>query len=390
MRILNISPVFPPLWNFGGTVTTGFLMACELSRQGHEVFALTTDARCRSEQQVTVSEDTVWNGVRVRYCKKHGPTPPFWSPELKRQVRRRALLYEMALIRSCWIYVGVAASRECRKAKLPYLAYPEGSLDPWTLRYSRLKKRLWWELGERSYFQGAAAIIALTRAERDQIRQMGLTNRIEVIPNGINLSELETALNRQEIEAKWGKLKGKRWLLFLGRLHPKKGLDLLLPAFARVAPTFSDHVLVIAGPDEGGYARLVQKMAADLHLADRVLLTGPTYGPAKTGLLKEAEVFMLTSYSEGQPLAALEAMGCGTSVILTQSCNLPEAGEVGAGFVVNTSVDAIADAILDLLQDESMRIQMGENAQQLVLDRFTWEKVAKQTIDLCRDMLSWP
>jgi glycosyltransferase involved in cell wall biosynthesis len=387
MRILSITAVFPPLWNFGGTVITGIALARELSRQGHKVFTLATDARCQSEQQVPVSVDTVWEGVQVRYCKKYGPTPPFWSPELKRQVRLRAAAYEMALIRSCWIYVGVAASRECRKAGLPYLAYPEGSLDPWTLRYSRFKKRLWWRLRERSYFQGAAAIIALTRAEREHIRNMGLTNRIEVIPNGINLSDLEVALPRQEIEAQWGELKGKRWLLFLGRLHPKKGLDLLLPAFAQIAREFPDHVLVIAGPDEGGYAKSVEKMVADLNLAERVLLTGPVYGPTKIGLLKLAKVFVLTSYSEGQPMAVLEALGCGTPALLTEPCNVPEVAEAGAGLVVPLSVEAISRSLEEILRDEGARREMGRNGCTLVTSRFTWDKVARQTIALCKDIV---
>ncbi len=388
MRVLSISAVFPPLWKFGGTVTTGFAMAHELSRQGHQVFTLATDAKRQSEDIVPVSKDTVWDGTQVRYCKKYGPTPPFWSPELRRQVRLRAAAYEVALIRSCWTYIGLAASKECRKAGLPYLAYPEGSLDPWTLRYSRLKKRLWWHLGERTYFQGGAAIIALTRAEREHIRRMGLTNRVEVIPNGINLADLENTLTRQEIEANWGKLKDRRWLLFLGRLHPKKGMDLLLPAFAKVARQFPDLMLVIAGPDEGGYAHSVEKMAMDLGLAQRVLLTGPVYGVAKAGLMKQAEVFVLTSYSEGQPLAVLEALGCGIPALLTEPCNVPEVAEEGAGLVVPLSVKAISQALGEIMQEKNVRQEMGQKAQSLVRSRFTWSKVAHQTIALCNDLLS--
>ena len=214
---------------------------------------------------------------------------------------------------------------------MPYLAYPEGSLDPWTLRYGYLKKKIWWHLGEHSYLQGAAAIVALTGAERDHIRSMGLTNRIEVIPNGIHLSTLEEMAGRSELEDKWNRLRGKRWILYLGRLHPKKGLDLLIPAFAMLSRRFHDHVLVIAGPDEGGFSKQVQKMVEDFGIRERVLLTGPVYGKIKIGLMKGADAFALTSYSEGMPLAVVEALGCGIPVLLTQACNVPEVAEEGGG-----------------------------------------------------------
>lgn len=388
MKILNISPVIPELWNFGGSVVTTFELARELVRQDQQVFYLTTAARRNSQKNLPVSQELDYYGVPTRCCKMWGPAPPFWSPELRRQVRRRAPEHDIAIIRSCWTYVGVAASRECRRAGLPYLAYPEGSLDPWTMRYGSFKKRLFWHLGERAYFQGAGAIIALAKAEREHIRSRGLTNRIEVIPNGIHLSDLECAESRKEIEDHWSELNGRPWLLFLGRLHPKKGLDLLLPAFARVAPNFPDHVLVIAGPDEGGYARTVQRMALDSGIADKILLTGPVYGKAKVGLLREADLFALTSYSEGLPMAVLEALGCGIPALLTEACNVPEVESEGAGLVASPTVEAVSQALGELLRDGQMRKEMGRKARELVLSRFTWDKVAQKTTALCEELLS--
>jgi glycosyltransferase involved in cell wall biosynthesis len=388
MKILNISPAFKPLWNFGGSVITSFEVARELIRQGHSVFTLVTNARRQSNQVLPVSEDILYDGIQVRCCKKWGPTPPFWSPELRRQVRLRAAQHDIALIRSCWTYVGVAASQECRAVHLPYLAYPEGSIVPWTMRYSRLKKQIWWSLWEHTYFRKAAAIVALTEAERENMRSMGLKNRIEVIPNGINLADLEDGSGRAELEATWGQLKGKRWLLFLGRLHPIKGLDLLIQAFSQIAPQFRDHLLVLAGPDEKGFLKQVQKMVADSGTSNQVLITGPVYGKAKVGLLKESEVFTLTSYSEGFPMSVAEALGCGVPVLLTEACNIPEVASKEAGFVVSPSVAAISQALTDLLRDDILRRNMGRNARDLASSRFTWDKVTRQTLALCEDILS--
>lgn len=388
MNILNISPVFPPLWHYGGAVTTSFAMARELVNQGHGVFALTTEARYRSDQQVPISQDTEWDGVPVRYCKLWGPAPPFWSPELRRQVRRRAPQYDVALIKSCWTYVGIAAGKECRRAGVPYIAYPEGSLDPWLLRYSRLRKHLWWRLWERAFFQGAAAIVANTQADRDNIASLGLYNRIEVINNGVNLADFEEAVSREELESHWGVLKGKRWLLFIGRLHHKKGLDLLIPSFARLSRQFPDHLLIIAGIDEGGYENTVHQMVKEFGLTDKVIFTGPVYGAIKVGLIKEADAFVLTSYSEGQPMAVIEALGCGAPVLITTPCNVPEVAEAGAGFVVPAAIESIVPALTDILGEDRLREDMGKRARKLVESRFTWERVAQQNLALCQDILS--
>ncbi|MBM4274913.1 MAG: glycosyltransferase [Deltaproteobacteria bacterium] len=388
MNILNISPVFPPLWHYGGSVTTSFAMARELAVQGHAMFALTTEARYRSEEHVPISQDTEWDGVPVRYCKMWGPAPPFWSPELRRQVRLRAPHYDIALIKSCWDYVGVAAGKECRRAGAPYLAYPEGSLDPWLFRYSRLKKQLWWRLWGHSFFQGAAAIVANTQADRENIASLGLTNRIEVINNGVNLADFEEAVSREELESHWGILRGKRWLLFIGRLHHKKGLDLLIPSFARVSRQFPDHLLIIAGIDEGGYENTVHQMVKEFGLTDKVIFTGPVYGAIKVRLLKEADAFVLTSYSEGQPMAVIEALGCGAPVLITTPCNVPEVAEAGAGFVVPASIESIVPAFTDILRQDRLRQDMGKRARNLVESRFTWEKVARRNLALFQDILS--
>lgn len=378
----------PVLWKFGGTVTTYFELAREIVRQGHEVFALTTDARRKSDSFFPISEDTVLDEVPIRCCKMWGPAPPFWSPELKHQVGLRAPHFDIALIRSVWTYIGIAAGDKCLQASVPYITYPEGCFNPWTFRLGRMKKQLWWMLWEQKYFQRAAAIVALTASERDYIHQMGLTKRIEVIPNGINLEDLETQTSRAELENKWGQLKGKRWVLYLGRLHPIKGLDLLIESFTRISNKFPDHLLVIAGPDEGGYARKISRQINELNQAKKILLIGPVYGDLKIGLMKQAEAFLLTSYSEGFPMALLEALGCGIPAIITEGCNVPEVAEKAAGFVVPPSVERVSQALREFLRNDASRKEMGFNGYNLVSSRFTWDKVAQQTIALCKDILA--
>jgi glycosyltransferase involved in cell wall biosynthesis len=270
---------------------------------------------------------------------------------------------------------------------LPYLAYAEGSLNPFALRQGRWKKEIWWRLGERAYFQGAAAIVAITEDERRHMRAAGLTNRIEVIPNGINLGDLEPAMSRTELEAGWSRLKDRSWLLFLGRLHPLKGLDLLLRAFALVAGKYPDHLLVIAGPDEGGYRKVLEKMVLNLGLESRVFFPGPVYGAAKAGLLKESEFLALTSYSDVFGLSVHEALACGTPVLVTTTCHIPHVAQAGAGLVVEPEVEPVSRGMEELLGDDRMRREMGANGPRLIASRFTWEKVARQTAALCAEVM---
>lgn len=387
MKILTVTPVFLPLWNFGGTVTTSFELCQALVRQEQEVAVLTTGARRFSQESVPTSVDTNFRGLPVRYCRMWGPAPPFWSPELGREVRRRAPGVDLALIRSCWTYVGLAAGRACRRAGVPYLAYCEGSLDPWALSQHRFRKRLWWHLFEGAFFREAAAIVALNGAEREHLRRLGLTGRIEVIPNGVNFQDLKEAVSREDLESRWPPLRGRRWLLFLGRLHPKKGLDLLLPAFAAIADSFPEHLLVIAGPDEGGFGGTVHRWIRELDLASRIVVTGPVAGEVRNGLLQQAEVFVLTSYSEGQPLAVLEALACGLPVLLTPASQVPEVGEGEAGLVVPATREAIAQGLSELLADEGKRRAMGARARELARGKFTWERAARQTLDLGRELV---
>jgi len=382
----------PGAWNFGGSVITTHALIREMSRQHHTIFWITSNAKYNSKLPAIPHGAVTLDGLPAYVCKIFGPAPPFWSPELRPQVRRQAPRFDMALIRSCWTYWGIGAAKECRRARLPYLAYPEGSLSPWGLQYfgawKQWQQAIWWHvMGEQSYFQGAKAIVALTRSEYQEIRAKGLRNRIEIIPNGVNLSEFDSYWDRAALEARWPRLKDRRWLLFLGRLHPIKGLDLLLPAFARLARQYPDYLLVIAGPDENGYGRQLAKLAAGLGVLEDVVFLGPIYGQAKVGLLREAELFLLTSYSEGFPMALLEALSCATPALITRDCHVPEVAEEGAGLVVAADVSQIFRALQALLRDAKARRAMGDRARRLVESHFTWDQVARQTAELCDDIL---
>jgi glycosyltransferase involved in cell wall biosynthesis len=129
-------------------------------------------------------------------------------------------------------------------------------------------------------------------------------------------------------------------------------------------------------------------MIKEFGVTDKVIFTGPVYGAIKVRLLKEADAFVLTSYSEGQPMAVIEALGCGVPVLITTPCNVPEVAEAGAGLVVPPSLEAIVPALTDIMNEDRLRADMGKRARNLAESHFTWEKVAQQTLAVCQDILS--
>jgi glycosyltransferase involved in cell wall biosynthesis len=196
-----------------------------------------------------------------------------------------------------------------------------------------------------------------------------------VIPNGVNLedfSQLPPVIDRG--------LTANLYVLFLSRLHYKKGLDVLAEAFRIVVEGGSEAHLVVAGPDDGAKADFERRIEA-AGLTNRVHLPGPIYGPQKLATLAEAACFVLPSRQEGFSVAILEALACGTPAIISTECHFPEVAEVGAGDVVPLDASAIAAALGRVLGDEDLRKRMSKAGRELVAARFTWPRIAEQSIE---------
>lgn len=387
LRILKITGAYPPAFVHGGTATAAHSLVKSLIKLGHNVSVLTTDINGRSRLAVPKGW-TTWDGVRVRYCRWIRGPLPYFSWELFQFLRHNVSLYDIVLLDSGWTSYGVLSGFECNRAGVPYLIYAHGCHSPMHLRKSLFKKKLWWWAFDRSLYNRAAATVALSKAEISYLCSMGVVTRIEHIANGVEMDALENAETREAIDLQFPQIRGKRIVLFLGRLEPIKGLDLLIPAFVKVHQKFPKAILVIAGPDDRGYIKVVRHLIQQCNLMKDVLLTGLVTGAKKVGLLRSAEAFVLPSYGEGFSMTALEAMACGKPVILTQACNFPEVEEFHAGLLVESNSCSIAGGICQILQDRSGGSQMGHNGKKLVIERFSWQDIARKTDDLCRNILS--
>lgn len=263
-----------------------------------------------------------------------------------------------------------------RHAGKPYVLSPHGMLDDWALRQGRVKKMVYSRLFEHALVERAARLHCLNADEAQQVRSFRETARSFVLPNGILLSEYEKLPNPEVLRERFPVLRGKIVALFLGRLHPKKGFDLLIPAMAPAVAASPDLHLLVVGPDQDGYRPKLEAAVAGAGLQGHVTFAGMLTGQEKLQALAGSDFFVLPSHQEGDSVAVKEAMACRLPVIVTGACHLPEVAAHEAGIVVEESVSSLAAALRRLGDDQTSRRAMGRNAYELVKGKYEWSALA--------------
>lgn len=372
MHILHISPYYVPAYTFGGVVAAVEGLAQATAARGHQVTVLTTDVLTLSARHTGSSTETI-NGVQVMRCRN-------WMYPLRRlnlstpfgiQAQLEHLLPSVDVVhlhefRTVENLLTVPAVRD---ADRPLILSPHGTLTQSTGR-STLK--IWWDrLLSPRIAPAISQIIALAQAEADDVRavwqQFGTPPPIQIIPNGVNPQQFASLPDGAIFRERYG-LGNGAVVLFMGRLHRRKGVEELAQAF--LAANIQGAKLVLAGPDEGMLPTLQRLQTPD------IILTGYLNAEQRLQALAAADLFALPATGEGLSMAVLEAMAAGVPVLLSPGCNLPEAAEAGAGQIVQPQVETLTQALRDLLADRDGLQQMGAQARQLVQDRFTWAQVA--------------
>jgi glycosyltransferase involved in cell wall biosynthesis len=275
---------------------------------------------------------------------------------------------------------------------VPYVVRPLGVLNRWGIENRRpWLKKLSFALVERRILTGAAAVHYTSDDERLQAEELGVRQRAAVIPNGAEMPG--NGLARGRFRARYPELAGRLIILFLSRLDPKKGLDLLLPAFARARRRYPKATLVVAGNGEEEFASHLKKEAQRLGIASDLLWAGFLTGEEKWAALGDADIFVLPSYSENFGVAAVEAMGCGVPVVVSDQVAIHrEISQGGAGLVVPCAEEAIAEALARLISDGPLRAEMSANGSRLARTRFSPEAATRNLLALYREISKsgWP
>jgi poly(glycerol-phosphate) alpha-glucosyltransferase len=323
-----------------------------------------------------------WHPLPVNAFPARGPRAFGYSPALRRNLLR--VDADILHTHGIWQYPSVAVTACHRQTRKPYLISPHGMLDPWAVKNSAWKKRLALMFYEREHLENAACIRALCEAEAGAIRQLDLKNPIAIIPNGIDPPDLSEARSAEGMaHGACHFAAGRKVLLYLGRIHPKKGLVNLLRAWAVVQKAESrkqkaeEWVLAIAGWDQGGHEKELRMLSAECGIQDSVVFLGPKFGDDKAACFRDCDAFILPSFSEGLPMVILEAWAHGKPVVMTPECNLPEGFAANAAFRIEPGVESIARGLRELFRTPQSTLRdAGDNGCRLAVTKFAWPKVA--------------
>jgi glycosyltransferase involved in cell wall biosynthesis len=260
-------------------------------------------------------------------------------------------------------------------------------LEPWALAYKSWKKTPYFNLIEKPALQRASAIQMLASTEANNVKHLRLKSPLVIIPNGIYQDDFQDLPSPEIFYQQFPETRHKTVILFLGRIDPKKGLDLLAITFGKVHAQFPETHLVLAGPDNINFSPTVKDYFSEVNCLEAVTFTGMLTGSLKYAALAAADIYVAPSYSEGFSVSVLEGMASGLPCIITTGCNFPEARIEKVALVVDIDTKKITDALLWCLVNSKEAKQMGDRARQFIFENYTWDKIANKMKKVYCDIL---
>lgn len=377
MRILHVVPSFAPCFAHGGVVNASYQIAKKQVEDGHEVTVYTTDS-CNERLQFEDNYNVDVDGIKVFYFKN-------LSNNIKNKltidtpvsaishIRRTIADFDIIQIHEHRHSLAIATHRYAKKNRIPYVLQAHGSVLPF-FQKEKLKDifdRLW----GFDILHDASRVFALTEVEKEQYLKMGVAeDRIEIVPLGINLDEYTNLPESGNFKSRYGIDAEDRVILFLGRIHEIKGLDLLVNAFDKIR---NDNVkLVIVGGDSG-FKDTLDEMIEERDLQDRIIFPGVLTGRDKIEALVDCDVFVMPSRYESFTTSGLEAMACGKPLVLTRNNHIHTWVKDNVGLVCDFDEDDLSNCIETLLDNGELCREFGETGRKLIEDKYDWDKVSK-------------
>lgn len=378
MKILHVICDLRP--DAGGPPKAALEMCQALVREGHDVSLYTTDHGQRASEGKKIIKTSKAGGVRIYSFSSRliGNWPV--SFDLEKAIRKTVRSFDIVEIHSLYLFHSMITAHYCRKYSIPYVIRPHGSLDPFLRKKGKLKKAIYHFLIEDRNLNNAAAIHYTAEDEKKLVHSpLGYKSQAMVVPLGLNLQDYDVLPEKGCFRSKYQDLMGCHIILFLGRITPKKGIDLLAKAFGQVAQISPDSRLVFVGPEENEFGDQVRHWLAEYDVLDKTVFTGMLRGEDKLAAFVDADMFVLPSYTENFGIALVEAMACRLPVITSNKVNIwQQIQQADAGIVINCNADELAKAILVLLENGEGRKEFGTNGRALVEQKFNWEIVARQ------------
>lgn len=283
---------------------------------------------------------------------------------------------------SMWILLSHDILRIAKRKQIPYVFVPRGSLEPWSLKQKWLKKKLAMLLYQRRDIEDAACILATADMEYENLRSLGFKNPIAVIPNGIDISEYPCRTNNDKINI-------KKQILFLSRIHPKKGVELLAEAWKSICLDFPEWKVIVAGNGDDMYISHLKRMLIDQGISQSMEIIPPLFGKDKCNLYQQSSLFILPTFSENFGMVIAEALSCGLPVITTKNAPWKILNDENIGWWIEMSVYNIKQALIEAMSlDSDVLFDMGQHGSKVVNDNFYYLNIAKKVSELYAWILS--
>jgi glycosyltransferase involved in cell wall biosynthesis len=378
--VLHVIPSYPPTTTYTGPPASLHRLCRELQTLGVDVRVATTNDNGRAPLNVPVDTWITHDDVPVFYGHRHGRRGDLSTP-LHRCIQREAPDADLVHVAPVFSWPTLSAARACRVARRPLIVSPRGSLAPQALQWRSWKKALFMELGGRTALRAVAAFHATTSVEAGDIRILYPEASVEVVPNGVDLP------SKAQLSRTSGN--GKPIVLYLGRLHPHKNVDVLIASWALVADRLRDATLVLAGAGTDQFTTELRRLAERSGVAQRVEFAGHVEGDRKTELLASARVLVLPSKSENFGNAVAESLAYGTPVIASTGTPWKEVTTYGCGWWVEANAPSLATAIetacgLDVREAQ----RMGVAGREWMARDFGWTAVARRMKDFYGNVIA--
>ena len=388
MRILQVTSFFKPSWEAGGIARVSYEISRRLA-ENNEVTVYTTDG-FKKRLNVKKNQPLEFENMNVYYFKnlsnrlasKNFCLPLMFPRVVKKNLKKFDIIH-MHTFRS---FLGICIRRYAKIYDVPYIIQTHGSVLP--LFQKQGLKRIFDLFFGYNILKDASKIIALNKMEARHYRKMGVAaDKIEIVPNGIDLSEYNNLPKKGEFRKKYSIGHEEKLILYLGRIHKIKGVDLLINAFADLLTKMHDIdiKLAIVGPDDGFLSSL-KLQTKNLGIDDKVLFVGPLYGKGKLEAYVDADVYVLPSRYETFPSTVLEASACGTPIIFTDRCGIAEYFD-SFGCVVKYDKNVLKNKLFSLLNNKKVKIRNEKTIRTIIVDKFDFKKIIEKYVEIYADCI---
>ncbi|MCK4730453.1 MAG: glycosyltransferase [Candidatus Aenigmarchaeota archaeon] len=379
MKILQVTNFFKPSWESGGPARSCYEISKELVKRGHEVTVYTTDG-FKYRLDVAKNKPVIVDGIKVYYFRNLSnylsrnfvlPIPYYLPFVAGKEIKN----FDVIHLHEYRTFLNIVVSYYARKYKIPYVLQSRGSI-PRLSRREELKiifDILW---GYR-LLDKTSKIIFSSKIELEKSKyKLKRENKFEIIPNSLNLYNFKKLPKKGEFRKKYSINKNEKIILYVGRIHKIKGLDLLISVFSSLNKELKDIKLVIVGPDDG-HLNSLKNLAKTLKIENKILFTDPLFGKDKLTAYVDADIFVLPSKYESFGNVALESLACGTPIIITKGCGLSEYIDRKVGYIIDYNKQQLLETLYDsLTKDKKIKI-MGKNAKKFV-EKFSWTEIVEK------------